>query len=151
MFDNLSYTSKSILICQRNINSALLDCKITKSSFSGLSPTKISIHGNHFNYRTSALLLFFYILPIFRAWLLSLVAIMCMVSLSGRVIRFPQVIWLLVPELCICHFHHGQENTVFSTEVLCCQVCPPWLSSRVLPSKSARGEEEEMWLFSHPA
>jgi len=35
VFGNLSYTNKSILICQRNANSALLDCKITKSSFSG--------------------------------------------------------------------------------------------------------------------
>lgn len=48
--------------------------------------------------------------------------------LQAWIIRFPQGIWLLVPELCICHFHHGQGNTAFSTEVLCCQVCPPWLS-----------------------
>ena len=147
-FGSLSYTSKSILICQKNANSALLDCKITKSSFSGLFPA-----GS----------LFMKIILTTEHLLLSWSSIFCTSSkpdycpqwqsshFQAQIIRLPPFIWLLVPKLNICHCHHGQENTLFSSVVLCSQFCPPWLSPRALHSRSARREEAEMRLFSHPA
>lgn len=66
---------------------------------------------------------------------------------QAGVTKLPQVIRLLAPELNICHRHPAQENAVFSSEALCFQVCPPWLSPRVLPSRSARGEEQKCGCF----
>lgn len=126
-FGNLSYASKSILICQRNANSALLDCKITKSSFSGLFPAgfvkwfvKIILTTQHLLLSWSAIFSTSS-KPDYCPWWQSRVWSHFQVQIT----RLSPFIWLLVPELSICQCHHDQENTVFSSVVLCSQFCPP--------------------------
>lgn len=124
-FGNLSYTSKSILICRRNANSALLDCKITKSSFSGLFPAgslfvKIVLTTQHLLLSWSSIFSTSSKPDYCPRWQ------SCVWShFQVQVTRLPPFIWLLVPELSICQCHHDQENTVFSSVVLCSQFCPP--------------------------